>query len=406
MQLRILFALVLGSLLATGCDSEDKAVAQLPPPRVVVATPLQREVVDYLEFSGQMAAVETVNVMARVSGYLVKVGFEDGQDVKKGQSLFEIDPEPYDAALLAAKAKVQQAQASLTDAKANLARTTMLFKSGNKTQEDLDLDIANHEVALAAVAQTEAEVKAAVLNVDYTKIVAVIDGRTGKANLTVGNLVSPANPQVLTTIVSISPIYVNFDVDEPSYFEARRKALKVGKNVKAGNVRDQNLPVQILMGAENEVTFDGYMDFIDNSVQTTTGTIMARAVFDNKNGELTPGMYCIVRVKYGEPTPGLFVPERAIGIDQGQQYVLVVNDDGVAEQKVILPGIAEGDLRQVIEGIESTDLVVVNGLQRVRPGAKVDAEQTDMKNFAPETPQPASPAKKSTDEPANDEPGT
>lgn len=384
MRVERFFALLMLLLLVSGCSSGDTAEADdkssFGPPAVSVAKPLVLKVRDSTEFTGRTEAKYSVDIMARVSGYLQAVNFEDGDDVKAGQVLFQIDPGPYKATLEAAQAEKLQAEAKLRDAEANLERTKILVQKGAKTQQDLDLDVANRDVSKASVEQAQANIDAAELNVQYCDITTEIDGMASKANFTKGNLVSATVPQVLTTVKQFEPeIYVYFDVDEPSFIAARRDLLKMGKKLSYGPVRDQNIEIEMSLGSEEDFSYQGVIDFVNNTIDPATGTIRVRAVIKNPettveggNIQLAPGMFCTVRVLSSEPVEGLFITERAIGIDQGQRYVFLVKD-GKAQYRAVELGMSYKGLRMVKEssGITADDEIVVDGIQRVRDGSPV-----------------------------------
>jgi RND family efflux transporter MFP subunit len=356
------------SAMAGGCDQSEAPVQSAPPPPVNVATPVQRKVQAYDEFTGRVAATETIDIRSRVAGYIDKIGFKDGDDVTKGQLLFEIDPRPYIAQLDQAKASLQQAQAESTYANRELARIEPLSKTG--VASPLELAKAQDMVARsqASIAQANAAIEARQLDVDYASVKSPIDGRISKTNFSIGNSVS--GDTVLTNMVSVNPIYVDIDVDEQRLLFYREMARKKG-DANPARIRDANLAVFVALSDEKDFPHQGIIVFVDNQVDPQTGTIRARAEIDNSKNYFTPGQFVRVRFPRGDPQQTLIVPDRAIGRDQDRKYVLVVNDKDIVEYRQVETGdqVAEG--RAVTQGLKAGERVVVDGLQRARPGQPV-----------------------------------
>ncbi len=360
-----------------GCKSEAPAAAPSPPPEVTVSQPSQREVTDFLEFTGRTESPQFVEVRARVSGQLVKINFEDGQEVKQDVPLFEIDPRPFDASLGQAKAALDRAIAVLEQATAQVARYEGLRKSNAVSQQDLEISIADKGVALAQKAAAEQQIVKAELDIEFAKITAPIAGRVSRANITVGNQIAPsAEPGgVLTTIVSLDPMYVYFNVDEQAFLRYKEVLRKSGAFLKMSHVKEMKLPVKVALAGESGFPHTGVLDFLDNQVNSSTGTIRARAALVNKDRAFVPGLFTRVRLPIGGAHSELLILDRAIATDQQLRYVLVVNEkDEVERRDVTLGSVFDGE-RVIKTGLKPTDWVIVNGIQRARPGAKVKPQK-------------------------------
>jgi RND family efflux transporter MFP subunit len=362
------------TLAAAGCVTKPPALVELPPPEVTVCKPIVKEVIDYFpQFSGRTEATEEVEVRAQVSGYIVKIFFKDGQEVKKDDLLVEIDPRPYQAALDKAKAEVDRCQALIVKSKADLARSEKLLPSGAVSREEYDQQIAAKDMAEAQSEAAKAAVRDCELNLEFTKISAPIPGRTSRARITAGNLVQAGmgGSSVLTTIVSTNPIYVYFDIDERTMLLSQQMARDEGENSKPDHIKERKVPVEIGLANEEGFPHQGIMDFVENKVDSSTGTIRVRAVFDNSSRWLTPGLFVRVRVPASDPKQALLVAESALGTDRDKKFLLVADKDNVAQYHQVRLGSPQGDLRVIEAGIKADDWVIVNGIQRVRPGMKV-----------------------------------
>ena len=374
-------------LLTVGCSKEPQqtAVASIPPPSVSVAAPVEREVTDFDEYTGRITAVEEVEVRARVRGYLVKINFTEGAEVKEGDVLFEIDPRPFQAELDAAKGQVAQWEAKLARAEADVARYERLLPKGAASQKDLDAAIADRGEARAAIQSALAAVKRAALDVEFSKVTAPIGGRVGRASVTKGNLVnaSAGEATLLTKIVSYNPIYVYFDIDERALVQYQQAARKqAGGSDRLSSVREAKIPVQLGLAAEPGFPHVGTVDFANNQVNPQTGTIQVRGVFANPNHLFTPGLFARVRVPVGDKYQAVMVPERAIGTDQGQKYLLAVNDKNVVEYRAVKLGRLHDSLRVIQEGLKPGELIIVNGIQRARPGLTVTPQRVEATNVS------------------------
>ena len=369
--------LTLGMVTMPGCGTPAPAMVapQAPEaPSVTVSRSVVCEVTDYLEFPGRTEAVGEVEIRARVTGYLVKINFEDGQEVKQGDLLFEIDPRPYQAALDRTTGELKRLQALLAKAQADVQRGDRLRASGAITEEEYEEDVADVKTNEAAIQSAEAAVRDAELNLEFTKIVSPIDGRISKRRITEGNLIQPGTNEsaVLTTVVTVDPIYVCFSIDEPALLKFRNLDWRLGQDGRPRQIKELKVPVEIGLPNEEGFPHQGTLDFLDNKVDRTTGTLCARGTFDNATQYLSPGLFVRVRVPFGKPHQATLVSERAIGTDQRRKYVLVVNEDHVVERREVKLGALQKGLRVIESGIGPDDLVIVNGLQRARPGMKVN----------------------------------
>lgn len=349
--------------------SQQAAPAATP---VTVAAVLERSVTEWDDFSGRVEAIERVEVRPRISGTIDAVHFQDGQLVKKGDRLFTIDPRPYKAELARAEAARAGAQARLTLAKTELERTRKLLEERAVAQRELDTRNNAYREAEADLKATDAAVQTARLNLQYTEITAPVAGRVSRAEITVGNLVTtgPTAP-VLTTVVSVSPMYVSFEVDEPTY-------IRYAATGAVGNSGVNRIPVAMGLSSEEGYPRQGHVQAFDNRIDNGSGTIRVRAVFDNANGTLTPGMFARVRTGDANAKNALLIDDRAVGTDQDKKYVMVVGADNKATYRPVTLGpIVEG-LRVVRTGLKKDERIVVNGLQRIRPNETVTPETVAM----------------------------
>jgi RND family efflux transporter MFP subunit len=375
---RAAFLILLG-LSAVACAK--KAPPPAGPATVTVSQPLQKDVTDWDDFLGRFEAVDSVDIRPRVSGYLTEIGFKDGEVVKKGQTLFVIDPRPYQAALDQAKAQTQRAEASLTNAKTLLERGKTLLNARAISQEELDNRQATALQATADLAAAQANERNAALNVGFTRVIAPLSGRVSDRRVAVGNLVA-ADTTVLTTLVSLDPIRFTFDGSEALYLKYQRDN-RIGTRRSS---RDASNPVLIRLQDETDYRWKGRMDFVDNALSAGTGTIRGRAVVDNPGNFLTPGMFGHLRLLGSAPYKALLVPDKAVQTDQTIQVVYVLGSDGVVHQQQIQPGPVVGGLRVIKSGLKPTDVVVIDGLTRVKPGDKAKSVQGEIK---PRPPAPA-----------------
>ena len=384
-------ALVLATFVAS-CGDQKQASAP-PAPTVTVALPVKRTVFDFDEYVGRFAAINSVEVRARVSGYLNSVDFKDGQMVKQGDLLFTIDKRPFQNSLDQARATLTQARSNLSFAEADFQRGQQLVQDKTITSQLFEQRSQAFRNAQAAVAGAEAAVKQAELDLEFTELRAPIDGRIGDRRVSPGNLVTGGSggaTTLLATIVSTDPIHFEFTFDEASYLRYERLAKQGQEDVTS---RNAGVEVALKLIDEKDYVHKGRMDFLDNVIDRATGTIRGRAVVPNATGVFTPGMFARVRVPASSPYEGLLVPDVAIASEQVRKYVLVVDDTGTARQKYVTLGQLVGNLRLIKEGIAPNDRVIVNGLARVRPGQKVNAQEQQ----APPKPSAANTAPTKTD---------
>jgi RND family efflux transporter MFP subunit len=360
--------------LLAGCDQGQKQAGGPPPPAVTVTKPVQRTVIDQDEYVGRFVAVNSVDIRSRLSGYLSAIQFKDGQMVKQGDPLFTIDRRPFEIALEQMRANLAQARANLSFAEADLTRGQSLLTNKTITEQAYDQRTQAKSVAEASVKAQDAMVHSAELDLDtYTELRSPIDGRIGDRRIAVGNYVTggAGNSTLLATVVSVDPIRFEFTFDEQSYLRYVRYA-SASKEVAALN---GNVPVTLELIDEHDFKHTGKIDFVDNAISTSTGTIRGRAVFDNHEGIFTPGMFGRLRVPGSPPHTALLVPDAAIGSEQVRKYVLVVDDTGAVKQKYVTLGQLDGGLRVIKDGVDASDRVIVNGLVRARAGIKVNAQE-------------------------------
>lgn len=362
------------ALSAAGCSKESTAATQAPPPpTVVVATPVIQDVVEYDEFTGRTEAVATVDVRAQVSGYVAEVPFRDGSVVKKGDLLFQIDDRPHVAQFNRAQAEVERATAVLTKSQNEFARLEEPFKTGAVSAVEYDNQqqmVKSNEAQLAAA---KAEMEAARLNVEYCKVTAPIDGRVSRPLVTAGNLVSNQTP--LTSIVSVSPVYTYYDVDERTMLYYQSMAQK--EEQRPEDVKQRKIRVGMARATDKDFPFEGILDFVDNRVDASTGTIKVRAVFDNPDSIIVPGLFVRVRMQRSAAVEAMVVPERALGNDQGKRFLFVVGADNKVQYRPVEVGPLTGTMRVISSGLAAGDLVIVDGVQRARTGATVTPQRMD-----------------------------
>lgn len=363
-------------LLASAVAGQEAAPPAPPPPTVTVSPPLVRELVEWQEFTGQFAPVEYVEVRARVSGYLQSIHFEDGQLVEEGDLLFVIDPRPFEAALAAAEAQLASAQARYELAQQQLERAESLLRTDNIPTSTFDERVQEARVAAAGVQEAEATVLNARLDLDYTRINAPVSGRIGRREVSVGNLISggvSGQATRLTTIVSLDPIYFEFDMSE-SYYLAYQRAIDAGllQPHREGGVE---VDARLFDDGNGHWPYHGRIDFVDNRIDRSSGTIRMRAVFPNEDMFLTPGQFGILRLPGSPRYAAMLLPDSAIMSDQDRRIVLTVDENNVVVPKVVRPGPTELGLRIIRSGLEPDDRVIINGLVRARPGAPVTPEE-------------------------------
>ncbi len=358
----------------TGCSDAQKNAAAPPPPAVTVAKPVQRTVVDQDEYVGRFVAVDSVEVRSRLSGYLSKIDFQDGQMVKQGDLLFTIDRRPFQIVLDQARANLDLARANLAFAESDLARGQELVRNKTITEQTFEQRTQAKRVAAASVTAQEALVHSAELDFnEFTELRAAVAGRIGDRRVSVGNLVTGGiggNTTLLATIVSIDPIRFEFTFDEAAYLRYERLS-KRGQDVTG---REGGVYVSLRLIDEPDFMHSGSLDFVDNVIDRASGTIRGRAVFANDQGLFTPGMFARIRVPGSPAYPALLVPDVAIGSEQARKYVMVLDSDNVVHPKYVTLGDTYEGLRVIKDGLAADDRVVVNGVARIRPGQKVTPE--------------------------------
>ena len=361
---------LIAALTACGESAAPTAPPETTPPLTVkTVQPLLREVLDWDEYTGRLEAVESVDIRARVSGYLEQVLFKDGDKVKKGDLLFVIDRRTYDAELKRAEAELQRTRTRLELAENDLRRAERLRRSKAISDEEYDARSTGLAESTATMHSAEAAVQMARLNVDFTQVRSPIDGRIGRELITAGNLVN-GDQTLLTTVVSIDPVYVYLDADERSILKYRRLAA-AGKRAQGGSGR---IIAQLGLIDETGFPHQGVIDYVDPRMDATTGTLRVRGVFANPKELLSPGLFARVRIHGGNPHPALLIPGRAIATDQGQQHVWVALTQGGVEYRKVSPGGQFGSFRVITDGLQAGDRVVVDGVGKVRAGARIKAE--------------------------------
>jgi membrane fusion protein, multidrug efflux system len=369
-----------------GCAREPESRTP-PPPEVIVAHPLKKEVTQYLEFTGTTAALEFVEIRARVEGWLESVHFEPGAHVKKGDLLFVIDPRPFQARVDQYEAALKGKQADLQLKQANLKRAQQLIASASISQLQYDVQSAEEAVAGAQVGISKADLEKATLDLAYTRVLSPIEGRASRNYVDIGNLVGAGEKTLLTELVNDTSVYVYFDVSE----RAVLMLMRMYPNIENEKSSDREKALAYLQLAdETGYPHEGKIDFIESRVDTSTGTLRVRAIFPNEKRVLVSGLFGRVRVPIQKKN-ALLLPELAVGISQAGRYVLVVNKENVVEQRLVKTGPLEGTLRVIDEGLTGDERVVVNAIQQARPGIKVTPKESAL-SATPQAPEKAAPS--------------
>jgi RND family efflux transporter MFP subunit len=373
-QLALSGLLVLTAASLAGCGKPSGGAP--PPPEVSVAPVLEKRVKDWDEFTGRLQAIETVEIRPRVSGYIDQVAFTEGSLVKRGALLFIIDPRPYKAEYDRAAADVKRFKTALELGRIELVRVQRLKDSGAVSEEELDERKSTVAQADANVAGSQAALETAALNLNFTRVTSPVDGRVSRAEVTRGNLVTGGTNggTLLTSVVSIDPIYLYFDADEQSYL----RYVQMAQSGERPSSRDAGNPVQVGLANEEGFPHPGTMDFVDNQLNPQTGTIRARAVLQNKNGQFTPGLFARVQLLGSGEYSAILIDDRAVNTDQSQKYVLLLGADNKVEYRKVKLGRVIDGLRVVREGLKAGDVIVVNGAQRVHPGVTVTPQRVAM----------------------------
>ena len=378
----IILLCALATLVAS-CGEGQKQGGAPPPPAVTVAKPIKRTVSDFDEYVGRFAAINSVEVRARVSGYLDGVHFKDGQIVKQGDLLFTIDKRPFQNTLDQARANLAQAKSNLSFTEADYTRGQQLVRDKTITDQTFEQRSQAYRNAQASVSNNEAAVRQAELDIEFTELRAPVNGRIGDRRVSPGNLVTGGtggNTTLLATIVSTDPIYFEFTFDEASFLRYERMS-KTGNDIAS---RRAGVQVALKLIDEQDFAHNGDMDFVDNAIDRSTGTIRGRAVFANPNNIFTPGMFARVRVPGSPPYEAMLLPDAAIGTEQTRKFVLTVNADNTVVSKYVTLGQTTADnLRVIKDGLGPDDRVIVNGLLRARPGQKVTPQEEGKPGAAP-----------------------
>jgi RND family efflux transporter MFP subunit len=361
------------ALAVAGCAPNQAAPGPQPAPQVTVAEVVSREVTELDEFTGRLQAVERVEVKPRVSGYIASVNFAEGGEVKKDDVLFVIDPRPYEAELKRAKAELARARTQRALAKSERERAVKLVEQHAISREEFDTRVAGNEQADANVQAAEAAVEAAQLNLTFTRVRAPISGLASRAAITAGNSVT-SGETILTTVVSLDPIYVEFEGDERIFLKYAALARQGGP----GKSPDTGAPVWVGLADESDTPHRGKLVFMDNELNPQTGTILARGELDNSDRRFTPGLFARVKLAGSGSHPALLVSDSAIGTDQSIKYVFALGQGDKVEYRPVKLGPVVDGLRVVREGLKQGDIIVVNGLQRVRPGMAVSPQKVAM----------------------------
>ena len=358
--------LLISTLLCAFSGCKKKAAAPPPAPEVSVARPLQKNVRRYYDMTGNTESVEAVDILARVEGFLEEVHFEDGQDVKKGDVLFTIEQDVFKANVEQAEAMLQSTIAERHRAQADLKRVEQAVISGAVSEQEVDLKRADRDIAVASVANAEAALKQAELQLSYTTVTSPVTGRVSRRFVDAGNLVSPTQNTLLTRVVAFDPMYVYFNISERLLSQVLRRSGQTDEER-----RNSNAKMMIGMSGERDFPYEGTIDFIDNRVDATTGTVQLRGEVPNKNRFLYPGMFVRIRIPSRHETPSLLVHEKAIGTDLGGKYIWTVDEKNVVGRSYVTPGLLYDDMRVITEGLEATDRYIYKGIQRARPGMPV-----------------------------------
>jgi membrane fusion protein, multidrug efflux system len=371
-------ALMILAVGLAGCEQRQQAAAAPPAPPVTVAQPVKRTVTDWDEFTGRFEAIEEVQVKARVGGFVTNVEFKDGDMVHAGDLLYIIDPRPFEAVAAQADGQLADARAKAELAKRELDRGLNLVQTSAVSEQVVDQRRQALQAAHASETIAEGALKAAQLNVEFTHVMAPITGRVSRHLVSIGNLVQGSDngaSTLLTSIVSLDPIYIYFDVDEATYLNNN----KLWFEGKRPSSRDTPNPVEVALTGETKPSHEGRMDFIDNRLDVSTGTLRSRAVVPNKDLSILPGQFGRVRLIGSSPYEALLLPDTAIATDQSRKIVFVVKDDNTVEAKPVVLGPLDDDgLRVIREGLKAEDRVIVDGIQRARVGAKVAPHKAEI----------------------------
>lgn len=365
-------ALALSALLAA-CKEENNYQAP-PPPTVTVSPPVREKVSNYLEVTGTTAAYNAVSLVARVEGYLTSVNFEDGTLVEKDKLLFVIEQAPYIAQVKLYEATIAAEKAQLLNAQTEFDRQTRMLAQNATSQATVDKWRAQRDEAAAGLEEARANLEVAKINLGYTRVLAPFAGRMGRHLIDPGNVVGAGTPTTLATIEQLKPLYVYFTVNERDLLRIRKWARE--QKIPVGTV--PSVPVYAGLQDEQGYPHEGTLDFVATGLDTKTGTIQGRAIFQNTDISMVPGLFVRIRVPLGAAEPQLLVPDKVVNLDQAGQYVLIVGNDNTVQQRRVKTGALVGGLRVITDGLTDDDLVVIDGVQFAAPGAKVTTKQGDI----------------------------
>ena len=370
----------IAALALASCGSRNTFVPP-PPPKVVVAQPLQKSVTLYIYLTGNTAAYRTANLVARVQGYLETIDYKDGAAVTKGTQLFGIERDIYQAQLDQNKAQLAKDQAVLAEAQVNLTRFQTLEQQKSIASQQAQDQAAIVEQDKATIGLDQANVDTATINLGFTNVVAPFDGIVTNHQVDVGNLVGASGPTTLATIVQTDPIYVNFTLSEPQFLTIRRNNAKAGLPISTSDLKYlATIPIEIGLQDEEGYSYKGHLDYVSPQVDPSTGTVAVRAVFENKDNALLPGLFVRVRGPVGHQDKALLTRNDAIGTSQEGKYVLVVGADNVVQRKIVKTGQRQGQLVIIESGLDPGDWVVIEGIQQAFPGAKVEPQRSELKS--------------------------
>jgi membrane fusion protein, multidrug efflux system len=388
LRAEVALALICGGLLP-GCNDSKNAYVPPPPPKVMVAQPIQKPVTSYLELTGNTAPIGVVDLVARVQGFLTSIDYADGAAVAKGQELFGIERDIYQAQLDQANATLASNQAAVVYAQSEYQRQSTLAKQDFASQAVLQDAKAKLDQASASVLNAEAAIELAKINLGYTRVLAPFDGIVTNHLVDLGSLVGVSTPTKLATIIQTDPLYVYFTMSEPQILKLKDSLAKYGVELRTTGLSD--VPVEIGLQGEEGYPHKGHLDYASPQVDSATGTLTARALFDNKDRALLPGLFVRVRTPISQQEKALLTPDDAIGTSQEGKYVLVVGADNVVQRKVVKTGARAGQLRVIESGLDANDWVVTEGVLRAAPGAKVDPQRPAGAAAASDPPASAKP---------------
>jgi RND family efflux transporter MFP subunit len=371
-------AVSVASVAITLTACEQNTFVRPPPPKVEVAVPAQKNITRFIDATGNTSAVKSVDLVARVQGFLQSINYKDGSFVKEGTTLFTIEPDTYKLKLEQAQAAEIGAQATLKQAEADFKRQTDLVQRQAVSQSMLDTSTSNRDNAQSGLQQAQANTKLAQINYGYTNVAAPFDGFVTAHLVSVGELVGVASPTQLAQIVALDPIWVNFNVNEQDVLKVREEARRRGMTVE----QLRQLPIEVALQTDTGFPHKGHLDYVSPTLNQSTGTIAVRGILNNPDRVLLPGFFVRVRVPFDQQQSALLVPDAALGADQGGRYVLVVNSENVVEQRKVTTGPLDGELRVIETGLKPDDRVVIGGLLKAIPGQKVDPQAKKIESGA------------------------